>query len=138
MTKEENQKIAQQKYMELQMFDSQLKQLQQQVQTLEAQAVEVEIIIEGLEGMKKVSSGSEILVPLANGIFAKAKLIDAENLIVNIGSNTAVTKKVDSTKDMMTSQVLEIRAAQEQLSMQFNMILEKARQTEVEMQELVK
>ncbi|MEK6856959.1 MAG: prefoldin subunit alpha [Nanoarchaeota archaeon] len=138
MTKEENQKKAQQKYMELQMFDSQLKQIQQQVQTLENQAVEVEIIIEGLEGMKQVGSGSEILVPLANGIFAKAKLLDSENLIVNIGSNTAVTKKVDSTKDMMTSQVLEIRAAQEQLSAQFNIVLEKARQTEVEMQELVK
>ncbi len=138
MTKEQDQQKAQQKYMELQMFDSQLKQIQQQVQSLESQAVEVEIVLNSLDELKKVSSGSEMLVPVANGIFAKAKLIDAENLIVNVGSNTAVTKKVDSTKDMMTSQILEIRSAQEQLSMQFNMILEKARQTEVEMQELVK
>ncbi len=138
MANEQDQKKAQQKYMELQMFDSQLKQIQQQVQALESQAVEVEMVLNSLDELKKVSNGSEMLVPVANGIFAKAKLIDAENLIVNVGSNTAVTKKVDSTKDMMTSQILEIRSAQEQLSMQFNMILEKARQTEVEMQELVK
>lgn len=138
MTNEQNQKKAQQKYVELQMFDNQLKQIQKQVQTLENQAVEVEMILESLEEIKKVDKNSELLVPIANGIFAKAKMIDSENLIVNVGSGTAVTKKVDNTKDMLTSQVIEIRAAQEHLSIQFNSILERARQVEAEMQELVK
>ena len=138
MANEQNQKKAQQKYVELQMFDNQLKQIQKQVQTLENQAVEVEMILESLEEIKKVDKNSELLVPIANGIFAKAKMIDSENLIVNVGSGTAVTKKVDNTKDMLTSQVIEIRAAQEHLSIQFNSILERARQVEVEMQELVK
>lgn len=137
MSKEETQKKAQQKYMELQMIDAQLKQIQKQVQSLENQAAEMEIISYGLEEIKDIEKGNEILVPLANGIFAKAKIEDTNNLVVNVGSNTAVIKNIHDTKEMLASQTIEIRSAQEQLSSQFNQILQKAKEAEAELQKLI-
>ncbi|MBI5065553.1 prefoldin subunit alpha [Candidatus Woesearchaeota archaeon] len=118
---------TQQAYMELQMLDGQIRQLQQQIQILRQQGEEVGAVKNNLTETSKAKKGNTILVPLANGIFAKAKIEDVENLLVNVGAGTVVTKNLEDTKSMLDDQLREGRRVeaklireQEQLVHQFN------------------
>ncbi|MFH0978368.1 MAG: prefoldin subunit alpha [Candidatus Woesearchaeota archaeon] len=103
------QEELQQKYMEFQMLDQQMKQTQKQLQALEDQVVEIIYTQQGLEELKKVKEGTEILVPVSSGIFAKAKIQKPGELIVNVGAGTAVSKTVDSTQEMLSKQLIEVQ-----------------------------
>ncbi len=142
MTKQENnkeqrQQAAQQKYMELQMINNQAKELQKQIQALENQVGEVDNILNNIDELKEIKLGTEILVPVANGIFLKAELKDSNNLKVNVGGNTVVVKTVDETKKLLGDQSLEIREVHDQLIAQLKKIIEHAEKTEEELKGMV-
>ncbi len=125
---------TQQAYMELQMLDERIRQAQQQIQILRQQGQEVEAIKSNLTETSNTKKGNTILVPLANGIFARAKIEDVDNLLVNVGAGTVVTKNLEDTKRMLDDQLREGRRVeaklireQEQAVHQFN-----AKQTELQ------
>ena len=100
MSKEE----LQNKYMQYQMIDQQMKQIQQQVQVIEKQLVDLAVTRQAMDDLEKTNVGSEILVPVSNGIFTKAELKDNKKLILNVGSNTAVEKSIPETKKLIDNQ----------------------------------
>ena len=112
MVKEKEEKL-QKLYVEFQVLNNNIKQLEKQNTVLENQLVELITTNQGLEDMKKVKSGTEILVPLSSGIYAKAKLKESDNFIVNVGSNVALSKNIDSTKKVIENQIDEIQKLQE-------------------------
>ncbi|HSU73048.1 MAG TPA: hypothetical protein VLJ21_04340, partial [Candidatus Binatia bacterium] len=86
----EKQATAQRKYLELQVLNQKMQQVQEQVQQLEQQIVEVDKVSQNLDEFSKVKPGAESLIPVANGLFAKATLLETQTLVVNVGSNVAV------------------------------------------------
>jgi|TARA_Y100000310_G_C20569488_1_gene757251 prefoldin alpha subunit len=113
--KEEN---LQKLYLEFQMLDQSIKQLEKQNTALNNQLMDLMATNQSLEDMKKINNGTEILMPLSGGIYAKAELKDSKNLIVNVGSNITVTKDVDSTKKLIETQIDEIQKLQKNLVIQ--------------------
>jgi len=114
MTKEEkNQKELQEKYMEFKMLEQKVKEFQQHIQALETQINELGEISKSLVDMKNVKSGSEVLVPLNSGIFAKAKLAESNEVIVNVGAGVLVEKKVEDAKELVEKQIAEMKKMQE-------------------------
>ncbi|MAE43360.1 prefoldin subunit alpha [Candidatus Woesearchaeota archaeon] len=111
MTEEELQKL----YMEFQMLHNNIKQLEKQNEVLEKQLMELLMANQSLDDMKKAKKGTEILVPLSSGIYAKAELKDNENFIVNVGSNITVNKNLESTKKVIENQIDEMQALQKSL-----------------------
>jgi len=111
MSKEE----LQNKYMQYQMIDQQMKQIQQQVQVIEKQLVDLAVTRQAMDDLEKTNVGSEILVPVSNGIFTKAELKDNKKLILNVGSNTAVEKSIPETKKLIDNQFKEIKKVQKDL-----------------------
>jgi len=112
MVKEREEKL-QKLYIEFQVLNNHIKQLEKQNTVLENQLMELMTTNQGLEDMKKVKSGTEILVPLSSGIYAKAELKESDNFIVNVGSNIALSKNIDSTKKVIENQINEIQKLQE-------------------------
>lgn len=110
-----DQSELQQKYLEFQMLDQQLKQTQKQMQLLEEQLVEIIYTQQSLEELKNVQKDTEILVPVSSGIFTKARLEEPGELVVNVGASTAVTKSINSTKEMLGRQIDEVQKLREQL-----------------------
>jgi len=96
-------------YLEFQMLDQQIKQLEKQNIALSNQLMELMATNQSLEDMKKLEEKPEILVPLSSGIYAKAELKDNKNFIVNVGANTALLKDVESTKKLMETQIDEMK-----------------------------
>lgn len=99
---------SKQAYLELQMIEQQIKQMQKQLQVIESQLNEIRLTKQSLEDISDVKLNSEMLVPLASGIFVKGVLKDTKEFIVNVGSNTAVKKNKKEVIDMVDNQLAEI------------------------------
>lgn len=137
MTKS-NEETARKKYLELQLLQQKMQQVQQQMEELDQQTLQIAGTGESLEEFKDVKEGTEILVPVANGIFARAKVTDTQQLLVNVGASINVQKSVPDVKRLMASQVKELKQLQEDLAKQLQQMADMAEKAQSELQELVK
>jgi prefoldin alpha subunit len=135
MTKEQE---ATKKYLEMQMLGQKMQQVQEQLQQLEQQVESVNDTSQSLDELSTVAQGTEILVPVANGIFIKAIVKDTQELLVNVGSHVNVSKSIPDVKRLMTQQSDEIRKLQEQLAAQLKEMAESAQIAESELHALMK
>jgi len=106
---EENQEII----LRLGMFEQQLQQLQQQLQSVEREITELKSLHLGLEEIPN-SKDKEVLARISSGIYAKAKIISDE-LIVNIGENSFVKKNIPETKKIIEEQVEKLKIIEGQI-----------------------
>ncbi len=123
----------QQKYFEMQMLAQQANQLKKQMQLIDNQMQEISSAMEGIDSLNE-SKESEILVPIHSGVFIKAEIKEKGKCIVSVGSDIAVPKTFDETKNILENNILEIGKYKDQMME----ILEKCslRQEEIE-QEIV-
>ena len=135
---EENAKELQSKFYEYQILESQIKQLQEQIEHFDAQIIEVNSIKNNLDSFNNSAVDSEILVPVANGIFAKAVLKDNNDLVVNVGANVAVHKSVEDTKNLLQQQFVEIQNYRMQLFAQLEILSKKIVNLEKDLELLIK
>jgi prefoldin alpha subunit len=105
MTKEED---IQQKYMQFQMLQQQMEEINQHLEMLNQNNAELEISINAIRELGKTEPGNEVLAPIANGIFIKTKLEDNQKLIVNVGSDSTVEKTPEQVIRMLEEQVTQI------------------------------
>ena len=121
-TDEEKQK----KYVQLQLLDQQIRQVQQYLQTFDQQLVEIRDVITSLKELSKLKKGDLILAPMASGIFVKAKLEDNDEVRVNVGTNTVVSKSVDDAVKMLKEQEAEITQYRSDTLVKFNELIKQA------------
>ena len=133
----EHQKQMQQKYMELQMLDQQMKNVQKQVEAIEQKASEVEETQQSLDALGAAKKGTDMWVPIANGIFLKAQLAENSKLGVNVGSNIVATKDIPSTKAMLAEQAKDMRTFQADLIAEFEKMAGQAAALQNELQQIL-
>ena len=109
----EKQEKLQKLYVEFQVLNNSIKQLEKQNEALETQLMELMVTNQSLDDMKKVESGTEILVPISSGIYVKAEIKDTDSFTVNVGSNIALSKDLNFTKKIIENQIDEIKKLQE-------------------------
>ena len=97
-----------QKYSEFQMLQQQIESLSQQMEMLSQQQGELLSSRNALGELNKSAVGSEILAPIANGIFLKGSLGDNQKLVVNVGANTTVEKTIPEVIVILEEQSKEI------------------------------
>ncbi len=134
----EKEKKLQEKFIEFQVMQQQLAQMQKNIQQLNTQKGEIEGIQQSLTELGEVNVDSDILVPVCSGVFAKAKLADNRELLVNVGSNVTVKKNIPEVKGLLAKQVAEVEKTEEQMKKQLENLAEKARGIEKELNSLMK
>ena len=134
---EEKEKKMQEMYMEFQMLDQNIKQLQKQLEMLTTQMMEVNATINGLEEFNKIQGEKQIFVPISSGIFARASIKDTSELLVNVGANVVITKNFASTKKLMQNQFEEMKKVQGRIVTELENMAEKAGQLEMQLQGMV-
>ena len=87
----------------LSVFEQQIRQLQQQINSIDEGMVELESLYVGLDEMKN-SQGKESFSPIGRGIFVKSK-ITSEDLLVDVGGRNFVKKSVEETRNMIKKQI---------------------------------
>ncbi len=136
MSHEADQEI-QQKYMELQMLTAQLKQAQQQIEMFTQQIAEMGKVKESLEEISASKAGTDILSPLGAGIFVKAKLESAEEVVMNVGGEIAVNKSFKEAIEMVDSQVAEMGHIIEEIKAGFQDGASRVQGMQAELQKLI-
>ena len=134
---QEKQKELQQRYLEFQLIEQQSRQIEKQLQVLENQLVEITSVQLSLDDLKEAKIGSEIMVPVSNGIFVKGELKENRELLVNVGSNTVVVKTVEETKELIGKQQTEINQIKMQLLAEMEKMNNRAMELQVELEKLV-
>ncbi|MFC1728630.1 prefoldin subunit alpha [Nanoarchaeota archaeon] len=103
------------KQIELQIIGSQMAQMQKQLQQIDGNLMEVEFIKNSLDELKKSKKESELLAPIAGGIFVKTTLKENDELAVNVGGGVVVNKSVEQTKKLLQDQLGEISKTRKDL-----------------------
>lgn len=134
---EEKEKKAQEMYMEFQVLEQHIKQLQGQLGIIANQIIELNTTRNSLEEFNKISMDKDVFVPLSSGIFAKAKIRGNSELLVNVGANVVVKKDVDSAKKLVQTQIEEIKKVQRQMIDNLEKMASRAAQLEMQLQSLV-
>lgn len=132
----EKEEELQKLYLQFQMMEQQIKQLERQNNALNNHLLELVATSQSLDEIKKLKANTEILVPVSTGIYAKAELKDNSNFIVNIGANTALAKDLDSTKRMIAEQIKEISALQGNVAEELQSNMQKAASIEEQIGQL--
>lgn len=109
---EKKQKDMQELYMELNSMNQQMTDLQKQIQELENTVLEIDESKKCLSEIGKAKQGKEILVPIVSGIFAKTKLSNNDEVIVNVGANIAVTKTISEANKLLNEQLQNVKNTQ--------------------------
>lgn len=135
---ESTEKKAQEMYMEFQVIEQHIKQMQGQLEMATGQLMELNTTSGSLDEFKKISPGREIFVPLSSGIFANASIKDTSELLVNIGANVAVKKDVDSTKKLIQSQIEDVKNIQARIINELEKLSSHASQLETKLQSILK
>lgn len=131
-------KKTQQTYIELQMLEQQMQQVQKQLQLLEEQTMELNSTQEAIATLSKTKPGTEILVPINQGIFLKAAVKDTKELTVNVGAEVGVKKSVQQAGDLIKEQLSEIEKFKLELASNLEKLSAKAQELEKELSSLTK
>ncbi len=123
---------AQERYIELQMIDQQVKQLQKYLQAFDQQLLEIRSVVGSVQEFVKIKKGSVIFAPIANGIFVKAKLEDNETLRVNVGNNVIVTKTAAEAIKLLEGQEAEIVQYRSETVVNMEQLLKKLEELQAE------
>lgn len=134
---DQNEQKAQEMYVELQLLTQHVKQLRQQQELLEQQIAEMAAATQGLEEFAKSGEGTEMFVPLSSGVFARAKIIDAKNFLMNVGAGACVMKDASSARKLMERQLEESRNLSEKMAVQVEKFSRKAVQLQRQLQALL-
>ncbi|MDO8510713.1 MAG: prefoldin subunit alpha [Nanoarchaeota archaeon] len=96
--------IFEEKYRQLQQLQQQVEQITEYVERMQGQQKELDASIEALSELQKTNINTEILAPIANGIFLKAELKDNQKLVVNVGAEVTVEKNIPEVLRLLTEQ----------------------------------
>jgi len=134
--KEENQKMMEEKYYEFNILSQRIKQIEKQVEAITQQIMEINITSQSLDEISNLNHGAEILIPLSNGIFAKAELKDTKDLLINVGSDTIVKKSIADTIQFISKQAEDLKSAHKQYIVELQSLASRAASIEKELVEM--
>ena len=98
----------QEMYYTFQALQKQIENITEHLHLLEQQMHEIDISTKAIESLHETKLKTEILSPIANGIFVKSSLQDNDTFIVNVGANTTVERNHTQVIDLLGKQKKEI------------------------------
>jgi prefoldin alpha subunit len=112
---EDNDEQSQQQLaIQFQMFEQQIRMLQEQLQAVEQVIIELGGLNLQLNELID-KKDNEIMAPIGRGIYANAKLL-SEELLVDIGNKNFVKKSIPETKNILQSQIKKLEKVKGELN----------------------
>jgi prefoldin alpha subunit len=113
-----NEEIQKQFY-ELELYNQQVKKLQDELGKIGIMKMELTKSIESLEGLKE---SKELLVPLGGGAFVKVSVIDDGKVIVGTGADIFLEKDIDEVIEDFKKSTDELTNAETMINEQIEKI----------------
>ncbi len=125
----------QKEFYRLEMYNQQLKQLQEEIKKIEVAKLELNNTIETLEGLK---TSDDLIMPIGGGAYIRVKKVDGDKVIVGTGANIYLEKDIGSTIEDFKKSVEDLNKAEEKLSEEMGKIMEVAQKLQKELEEKVR
>src|SRR3989344_8240515 len=129
-------KVIQQKYMELQTLNQQIQQLHQQSQALEQQHSELLKLSQNLDELDKVKTESKIYAPLGGGLYVKGTITETKNVLTNVGAGVVVPQTIEATKQIIEEQIDDLQNVIAQVEKKVQEFMKKSQTLHKEMMAL--
>lgn len=110
---------------ELRLLEGAAGEVQARIGVVEAALKEFSLASTTIQGLGELKVDDEILVPIGAGSYVKAKLIDTEKVLVNIGAGVTAEKTVKEALTLFENQMNELEKIRGSLHQQFTQILER-------------
>ena len=107
---------------ELRAFNMQAQMISEQLNRVDSGLMEIDYLKHSLDELGSTKENTEILAPISNGIFAKARLKKNNKLLVNVGNGVVVEKTIVETKELLDERIAEMSEAREKLMEQMQKI----------------
>lgn len=137
MAEEAKLKELQRAYMEMQAYERQLQLANQQLGVLDGQVEEINVISQSVGEMGEVKAGTEVFIPVANGIFIKANVAKTQEMLVNVGGGVVVPKSVAEVRGLLNEQVGRVREARENVTKAIEELGNQSKRVEAKLKKLV-
>ncbi|MBS3141851.1 prefoldin subunit alpha [Candidatus Woesearchaeota archaeon] len=121
------------KLIELQMMHQQMKQIQKHLELMEEGLGELISAQESLKEIGTLKEGTQILLPLTNGVFTKAQLADQNMFLVNVGAGVVVGKTLEQVQKLLEDQAEEMAKQQHELAETLENLSTKASELQEEL-----
>ena len=92
-------------------YAEQINYLQDMIAQMQQNIDDIDSLKSDLTEAERISPGQDIMAPIANGIFVKAKLESTKKLLINIGRGIVVEKTIPETISLLDRQKAEIDGA---------------------------
>ena len=135
-TEKERKQELQQKLIIYQLLQKRLEELQQQALMLERRFIELETTKHALSDLEKMKNGGELFFPLGSGVYAKGKVLDNKNLMIELGAGVVTMKNPKSAKSFLEEKNREIENASEKLGEEINAAMSKINAMATDLQNL--
>ncbi|MEK6812764.1 MAG: prefoldin subunit alpha [Nanoarchaeota archaeon] len=125
---------VQKKYLEFQLIQQQLEQLQQQHLLAQTQVTQLRVVKDALEEVQKTPLKNEVLAPLGAGVFVKTTLQENAKVLMNVGAKTAVSKPIGEARGIVEKQMTEVTAFEQDLQKAMMQFVARSQELQREMQ----
>lgn len=115
MVKDKKREEAEQLYLQLQLLDNQLQQIQQELTNIESKQQELLALKESLGVFGKLKKSSRAMAQIGMGIYAESKIESNKELLVNVGAQVYVKKKIEEVGALIEKQIKELKKAEQEL-----------------------
>jgi len=124
--KEKNQEKLQAKFVEFKQLKEQIEQLEEHIKHASGQLEQISKVMGNLHEIESLDDDTEILVPVTNGVFIKARTTDTKKFIVNIGAETAVERDLKGIEALLISQQKELSEVHARMNIDLDTTRERA------------
>jgi len=127
---------AQQLLQQMQMLENMFAELSQKEKSIVNIIRDANSAVKSIQGIKE-NPDSESLIPVGMGTFIKAKTIQNEKIVVNVGAGVAIEKDHDSTLNFLESKIKELELALQETNSQRQQIAGNIEQGKQQMQQIM-
>lgn len=111
-----------QSLMDIRLLESSARVLQSRLDIVTAALSETLTALSTLEGTKGKPGETETLVPIGSGSFVKARLADAEKVIIGVGAGVCIEKPIEDSMKDLRLRSSELEKARATVTQQLNQV----------------
>lgn len=125
MSSQKEKKEFEEKVIELNLLNSRMQELEQQMQVIEKQISELHTTYTALKELEETQTETEMFASIGQNVFVKSKLADNQEICMDVGAKTFVKKTVQEAKDIITKKTDEFIDIREKATKQIQFIAEQ-------------
>lgn len=130
------QKLLEEKGYEFEMLRQQLAGIDQELQELHDRIGQFEGAKLTLEGLKDTKKGTDLLIPLGEGLFLKAGINNVKDVLIGVGSGVIVGKEMSKAIEYVQERIDEADTLINRLNSNAQLLLNQMRRLEPELRDL--